>query len=112
MIRLHSGNSLSAMPVYLPEDKAIPVAGVPAPAHFERSFVADHQVLQREQKTAAPALTAIAYGAVIALALALLALLAWGLHRLSFGEPAGSTQSPRARHAGESRPLQTAGSHA
>ncbi len=100
------------MPVYLPEDRAIPVAGVPAPARFERPFVADHKVLQREQKTAAPALTAIAYGAVIGIALALLALLAWGLHRLASGEPAGSAQSPRARHAGESRPLQTAGSHA
>ena len=30
MIRLHRGNALTALPVYLPEDPAIPVEGVPA----------------------------------------------------------------------------------
>lgn len=111
MIRLHSGASLIAAPIYLPADAAIPVAGVPAPARFERTFTADHEVLQREQKSAAPALTAIAYAAVIGIALALLALLAWGLHRLSCGEAAESARTARARHAGESRPLQPAGSN-
>jgi hypothetical protein len=111
MIRLHRGDSLTATPVYLPADRAIPVAGVPAPTRFERPFKADHEVLQREQKTAAPALTVIAYGAVIGIALALLALLAWALHRLRSGEQAGGAPSPRARHAEESRPLQPARSH-
>jgi hypothetical protein len=108
MIRLHSGDSLTAMPVYLPEDKAIPVDAVPAPARFERAFKADHEVLQREQKAAAPALTVVAYGAVIGIALALLALLAWGLHRLSSGERAGTAESARER---QPKRLQTAGSH-
>jgi hypothetical protein len=83
LVRLHRGDSLTAVPVYLPEDTAIPAKEVPAPARFERPFVADHRILQREQKDAAPALTAIAYGVVAAIALALLALLAWGLHRLA-----------------------------
>ena len=30
MIRLHSGDTLSALPLYLPADPAIPVAGIPA----------------------------------------------------------------------------------
>jgi len=103
MIRLHRGASLIAMPIYLPPDAAIPVAGVPAPQRFQRVFTADHEVLQREQKTAASALTAVAYGAVMAIALALLAALAWGLHRLSrVGEPAASAKPARARRAGES----------
>jgi hypothetical protein len=80
-------------PVYLPEDKAIPVAGVPAEAQFTRQFKTDHELLQREQKSAAPALWAIAYAAVIGIALGFLALLAWGVHRLS---ATGAQRAPAA----------------
>ena len=83
MIRLHDGRSLTAVPVYLPEDPAIPVKGVPAEASFTREFVADHELLQREQKTAAPALWGVAYAVVLGIALAFLGLLAWGVHRVS-----------------------------
>ena len=68
---------------------------MPATDRFERRFVADHIVLQREQKSAAPALTAIAYGVVVGIALSLLALLAWGLHRLG-SPPSGRGPSPEA----------------
>jgi hypothetical protein len=93
LIRLHHGNSLTAVPVYLPTDTAIPAKGVPARDSFTRTFVADHEILQREQKSAAPALTGIAYGVVLVIALSLLALLAWGLHRLGTGGPS----EPRGR---------------
>ena len=83
MIRLHEGNSLTAIPVYLPADPAIPVDGVPATDGATRTFIADHEILQREQKTAAGWLWAVAYSLVAGIALALLALLAWGLHRLA-----------------------------
>ena len=85
MIRLHAGNSLTALPIYLPRDEAIPVGEVPAPARFERAFEDEHQLLQREQKGGSTLLEILAYSTVAAIALALLALLAWGLHRLSFG---------------------------
>jgi hypothetical protein len=106
LIRLHVGNSLTAVPLYLPEDRAIPAKGVPARAHFERTFVADHKILQREQKSAAPALTAIAYGLVLVIALSLLALLAWGLHRLGTGgaEPPASREGATARRPGRPQP--------
>jgi hypothetical protein len=107
LIRLHNGNSLTAVPVYLPEDEAIPVKGVPAAARFGRSFIADHEILQREQKSAAPVLTVIAYGVVIAIALSLLALLAWALHRLSAG-PAQRTERTATQRRAEARPLPTA----
>ncbi|MFL5898555.1 MAG: hypothetical protein ACJ76D_08865 [Solirubrobacterales bacterium] len=85
MIRLHEGNSLTALPIYLPRDAAIPVGEIPAPTHFTRSFGNEHELLQREQKGGSPLLVAVAYSTVAAIALSLLALLAWALHRLSVG---------------------------
>ena len=106
LVRLHRGNSLTAVPLFLPRDEAIPAEEVPATPRFERAFVADHEILQREQKAAAPALTAIAYGVVVLIALSLLLLLAWGLHRLG---TAGGPARPEPRTApARSADLQTA----
>jgi hypothetical protein len=85
MIRLHDGSSLTALPIYLPRDEAIPVGEVPAPANFARSFGDEHQLLQREAKGGSPLVTALAYSAVAGIALSLLVLLAWALHRLAAG---------------------------
>jgi hypothetical protein len=85
LIRLHDGNSLTALPIFLPRDEAIPVGEVPAPAQFTRSFGDEHQLLQREAKGGPPVLVAIAYSVVAAIALSLLALIAWALHRLAVG---------------------------
>jgi hypothetical protein len=85
MIRLHDANSLTALPIYLPRDEAIPVGETPAPARFTRSFSDEHQLLQREAKTGSPIVTALAYSAVAGIAFSLLALLAWALHRLAVG---------------------------
>lgn len=85
MVRFHKGNSLTALPIYLPRDTAIPVGEVPAPAHFTRSFGSEHKLLQREQKGGSPALVVLAYSTVAAITLSLLVLLAWALHRLSVG---------------------------
>jgi hypothetical protein len=83
LIRLQKGNTMSGVPIYLPEDPAIPAKGVPAEDQFTRTFVADHKILQREQKASAGWLTAFAYLVVAAITFGLLALLAWGLHRLA-----------------------------
>jgi hypothetical protein len=111
LIRLHHGNSLTVAPIFLPEDRAIPAKEVPAPAQFTREFVPDHEVLQREQKSAAPALTVIAYGVVVLIALGLLVLLAWGLHRLSTASsaPPAAAREPEAPARSS---LQPAGGHA
>jgi hypothetical protein len=97
MVRLHRGNSLTALPIYLPRDAAIPVGEVPTPRTFDRAFRDEHTLLQREQKGGGPVLVALAYSIVVGIALVLLALLAWALHRLSFGA------TPRRRRAGASR---------
>jgi hypothetical protein len=83
LIRLHEDSSLTALPIFLPRDEAIPVGEVPAPSQFTRSFGDEHKLLQREQKGGAPLIVAIAYSVVAGIALSLLALLAWALHRLA-----------------------------
>ncbi|HWA54122.1 MAG TPA: hypothetical protein VG816_08120, partial [Solirubrobacterales bacterium] len=93
MIRLHSGSSLTAAPIFLPRDAAIPAPEVPARASFDRGFVDETQLLQREKTGGSPALVAVAYATVAGIALSLLALLAWSLHRLAFPPRPGVRRS-------------------
>jgi hypothetical protein len=83
MIRLHEDSSLTALPIYLPRDEAIPVGETPASAQFTRKFSDEHQLLQREAKGGPAVLVALAYSTVAAIALSLLVLIAWALHRLA-----------------------------
>jgi hypothetical protein len=83
MIRLHEDSSLTALPIYLPRDEAIPVDETPAPARFTRTFSDEHELLQREAKGGPAFLVALAYTTVAAIALSLLVLIAWALHRLA-----------------------------
>ncbi len=94
MIRLHKDNAVLGLPLYAPADAAIPVPGVAAPANFKRPFFSDKELLQRESKTREAAITWGAYGVVLACTLALLAMLAWGLHRI--GVTAGTRRGPQA----------------
>ena len=82
MVRLHVGRSISGLPIYAPQDRAIPAPGVAAPARFERDFFSDRQLLQRELKPQGHWITNAAYGTVLVFALGLLSLLAWGVHRV------------------------------
>jgi hypothetical protein len=101
LIRLQKGRSIIAVPVYMPEDKAIPAPAVPAETHFERPFVLEKSILQREQKSGvSPSLTTFAYAGVGSIALALLLLLGWALARLAGrsrveGSPAAPSRRPR-----------------
>ena len=100
MLRLHDGRSLRALPIYAPEDAAIPAAGIPAEPEFTRSFVPDKQILQREA-VGSSALQLPAYGLLAAIAAAWLAAMTWGLARLgragveSAGDPPRRGSSPR-----------------
>ena len=61
-VRLQKGAAVMGLPVYFPNDPAIPVGGIPAQANFDRAFVRDKKNLQREQKSGVPGiLTALAY---------------------------------------------------
>ena len=99
-LRIQQGDALVSMPIFLPEDEAIPAKEVPAKASFTRGFLPDKQVLQREQKQGVSgALTLIAYLTVLAIALALIALISWSLVRVDSGEG----RSPRVGRTGRSR---------
>jgi hypothetical protein len=100
MVRVHTGKSLVAVPVYLPSDKAIPAAAVPAKASFTRPFVRDVKILQREQKTGVPGvLKLIAYLTVAAITAGLIALIAWSLLRLEGAAPRARPARGRIRRA-------------
>ncbi|MBJ7521902.1 MAG: hypothetical protein JHC84_19540, partial [Solirubrobacteraceae bacterium] len=107
MVRLHQGDSLLAMPVHLPEDRAIPAPEVPASATFTREFVADKLVLQREAKTdVAGWMWTVAGLVVLLLTLLQLGALGWGLLRLS--STAGPPDAPDGAPEGAATPRATA----
>jgi hypothetical protein len=78
-LRMNRGSDIIGMPVYMPEDKAIPAKEVPADASFTRSFTLDKKLLQREQKSGVPSyLWALAYTVVGLLAALAIACIAGG----------------------------------
>jgi hypothetical protein len=96
LLRLHRGNSLQGVPIYLPRDPAIPAVEVPAERTFVRTFVPDKRLLQREAKDGtSPLLSVAAYGTVLAIALSLLGGIAWGLARLAGAGRADWRRPPR-----------------
>jgi hypothetical protein len=100
LVRVHTGDSLVGVPIYMPRDRAIPAPAVPAPARFSRPFVRDVEILQREQKPDVPAgLATVAYLVVGTIVAGLFALIAWALLRLEGVElrAAGRARRNRAR---------------
>lgn len=98
LIRLHNKGYLVALPIYMPQDKAIPAEEVPATAHFQRDFVDDKQLLQREAKPGNVGLQRIGYTILVLIGLAWLAAFGWGLLRLGNNGVRGSgTKRPRLR---------------
>ena len=70
LIRLQRDNYVAGVPIYLPEDSAIPAPAVHAPPSFDRPFVDETQILQRELKSGVPGyLAGIAYSIVAAIVL-------------------------------------------
>jgi hypothetical protein len=99
-LRIQQGDALISMPLFMPKDEAIPAPEVPAKASFVRDFQSDKSVLQREAKQGvSPVLTLIAYLTVLAIALSLIALIAWSLLRVDRGEARPRTRAGRTRRA-------------
>jgi hypothetical protein len=82
-VRLHKGGSITSVPIFMPEDAAIPAAEVPAEASMTREFVLDKENLQREQKGDVPGyLSTLAYLLVLAIVIGIMTALTIGLARL------------------------------
>ena len=110
MVRLQTGRTIAAVPIYLPADTAIPAAAVKAPKQFTRSFEVDKKILQRETKKGVPGWIKVAAPLVVlAIALALVAAIAGGLARLGGGE---RPQRPRWKPAGLAGPTRAGGARA
>ncbi len=105
LLRLHEGSSLLAVPVYLPEDTAIPAPEVKAEPQFTRTFVDETQILQRELKDDVPGwIWAASSLTVLAISLSFIFALAWGLGRAAGGAGGGPSQPPRERRLGVPTP--------
>jgi hypothetical protein len=86
MLQLHRDNSLLSAGLYLPGDSAIPAKEIPLRRKVTRTFVYDHELLQRERKKDVAAwLPVAAYGFVGLMALIFVSLLGWALARLARG---------------------------
>ncbi len=111
LVRLHDGRDLTAAPVFLPEDPAIPAKEVPAAASLNRPLQPEKEILQRELKDdVAGWLWPAACLLVLALYLAFLGALAWGVGRVSrrWGDDSGpqAPAPPReSRAAGTGAPV-------
>ena len=109
MLRLHEGKALLGIPVYLPEDPAIPAPEVKAEPQFTRTFVDETKILQRELKDDVPGwIWAAASLTVLFISLSFILALAWGLGRAAGGAGGGETRPPRGRAVPVATPGQPA----
>ncbi|MGY1837422.1 hypothetical protein ACI79P_20240 [Blastococcus sp. SYSU DS0510] len=81
LLRVHDGRVLTAFPIYLPRDEAIPADEIPAEDGMTRSAIPEIDILQRELKDAGGGLWLVANLVVLACTLALVAAMAWGVGR-------------------------------
>jgi hypothetical protein len=95
LVRLHRGRAIMGVPIYMPIDPAIPAKEIPARPSFERPFVKDKQILQREAKATGGGLPFVAYGVVLAIALSIIAFNAWALIRLATATETAPAPPPR-----------------
>jgi hypothetical protein len=95
LVRIHRDDWLMGLPIYLPEDEAIPADAVPAKQHFTRGFTDETEILQRELKSDVPGyLAGVAYAVVGGIVLGIIVLLGWVLSRLGGSSGASGGRRP------------------
>ena len=91
LLRLHDGETLAAVPIYLAGDPGIGAKDVPAEASMTRPFVAEITILQRERNPETPALLwTVGCLVVLVCTLVLIGGLSWGAGRINRSEASGS----------------------
>ncbi|WP_100498561.1 hypothetical protein [Geodermatophilus chilensis] len=83
LLRVHDGRTLTAVPIHLPEDAAIPAGEIPAEDGVTRPAVPEIEILQRELTDSGGGLWVVANLVVLACTLALVATIGWGVGRYS-----------------------------
>jgi hypothetical protein len=82
LLRLHDGRTLTAVPIYLPEDEVIGAPAVPAVDGVTRDAIAEKDILQRELNDDVPGwLWTVSSLFVLVCTVALVAAIAWGVGR-------------------------------
>jgi hypothetical protein len=93
MLRMDNGRGVRALPIFLPEDRAIPAPEVPAQASFTRDFVRDKKILQREAVGGSAFLQLPAYLLLALIVVVWLTAMGFGLRRLEVAAD-GRTDQP------------------
>jgi hypothetical protein len=83
LLRIHDGRTLTAMPIYLPEDQALGEDEIPAEDGMTRSAIPEIEILQRELKDSGGGMWTVANLVVLVCTLALIAAISWGVGRYS-----------------------------
>jgi len=102
MLRVSRGRALDAIPIYLPNDPAIPAAEVKAPATFTRVFARDKKIMQREAIGGDLWLAIPAYLVLLVIVTLWIVAIAWALNRLSWPREeraASTTARPKPKGA-------------
>ncbi|SEK83380.1 hypothetical protein SAMN04515665_105182 [Blastococcus sp. DSM 46786] len=81
LLRVHDGRVLTAFPIYLPQDEAIPADEIPAEDGMTRSAIPEIDILQRELEDSGGGLWLVSNLVVLGCTLALIAAMAWGVGR-------------------------------
>jgi hypothetical protein len=88
LLRVHDGNVMAAVPIYLEGDPGIGAAEVRADPTMTRPFQGESSILQRERNPETPqALWLIGCLVVLVCTLILIGGLSWGAGRLNRAEP-------------------------
>jgi hypothetical protein len=91
LLRLHDGQTLAAVPIFLAGDPGIGAPEVPAEASFTRPFVAEITILQRERNPDTPMVLWTISGLVVLICtLILIGGLSWGAGRINRSEASGT----------------------
>ena len=83
LLRVHDGRELTAFPIYLPADEAIPADEIVAEDGMTRKAIPEIEILQRELEDSGGGLWAVSNLVVLACTLALIAAISWGVGRYS-----------------------------
>lgn len=98
LLRIHDARAMVAAPIFLPEDRGIPAAQVPAEAQMTREFVLGQKVLLREAKEAPGWVTVVAYLLTLGVLVVWVGGIAWGVRHLRRRGSGTAVARARRRH--------------